>query len=284
MEVIQSGRQMKWTEPTLFQTIVRRQMAMPSNPGPRPSQVEAKKKKKRRRLAVEEERDDSFDDDIGFLGRKRHLGTKTKKGKAKSGKAPSKKKQSAGKPENNVCLYRYSVDCPAVATARRRLQSHDPPLVFYPQQSQPEPQGGYPQVPFPQEYQSLASNAPQQQQQPTKHRRSLFSRISSVFKGSDAPRRDRTLLAESQEPPLFGGPTVLGICPKGVSKRTGEVVFNGYQFGNGIQNQPQQVPTANIFEPTSDSGGFSSIARRMKKRTDVPIVEYEERQLRGSGV
>ena len=98
-----------------------------------------------------------------------------------------------------------------------------------PQQSPPVPQDEYSQAPLSQEHYSPAPNAPQQQLQP-KSRRSLFSRISSIFEVRHAHRRDRLLQLEDQEP-LFGGPKVLGTCPKGVSKRTGEVVFNRYLFG-----------------------------------------------------
>lgn len=189
------------------------------------SKTKSSKGSRRRRLAVEEE----ADEDIEFFGRRnRRLGASSKG--TKSGTASSATKNSAGKEENNVCLYQYVVDC-VIASGRRRLQSLEPPPMFYPQQLPPVPQDGYPQTAFPQEYHSPAPHVPQQQRVESKHRRSLFSRASSIFKASDAHRRDRSLQVENQELPLFGGPKVLGTCPKGVSKRTGEIVFNRYLFG-----------------------------------------------------
>lgn len=193
------------------------------------SKTKSSKGSSRRRLAIEEE----ADEDIGLFGRRNR---RLKSSKKKSGTASSATKNSAGKKENNVCLYQYVVDC-AIASGRRRLQSLEPPPMFYPQQSPPTPQYGYPQAQFPQKYQSPAAKTPQQlhQQQQlvtqSKHRRSLFSRVSSVFKASYAHGRDRSLQVQNQQLPLFGGPKVTGICPKGVSKRTGEIVFNGYLFG-----------------------------------------------------
>ena len=189
------------------------------------SKTKSSKGSRRRRLAVEEEADEG----IEFFGRRnRRLGASSKG--TKSGTASSATKNSAGKKENNVCLYQYVVDC-AIASGRRRLQSLEPPPMFYPQQSPPAPQDGYPQAPIPQEYQSPTSNTPRQQLVESKNRRSLFSRVSSIFKDSDANRQDRSLQVENRGLPLFGGPKVTGTCPKGVSKRTGEIVFNGYMFG-----------------------------------------------------
>ena len=166
--------------------------------------------KSRRRLTAEV--DEDMNDELLDFGRRR-LGSKSSSS-TKSGSGSSSSKKSAGKAENNACLYQYVIDCGQAVTGRRRLQTLEPSHMFHPQQVK-EDHGGYTDL-----------------QPQVKHRRSLFSRVSSAFKASNAPRPDRALLAnEEQELPLFGGPKVMGICPKGVSKRTGEVVFNGYRFG-----------------------------------------------------